>query len=333
MLVGPVARGDTAGSLRAAQARLDQLAREVESLSAERDAARRKLDQIEFDLDRTRKDLASRQAELQTARDASVAEARALYKYGSRDVAEGVDIILNAENQGDFARVSTYLAKVQQRTVRTSQVLDAAREDLEDSAARLDAGRADQARTVGALTDRQERIEGAMAEARALVARYSAQLSREQAARARAAFGASSGGGGGGGGGAPAPAARVSGSGNGRLPDSALVSIGVGDHRLTPAAAEAFKRLFAAAQADGVTFGVSDSYRSYAAQVSVARRKGIYGRGGWAAVPGTSNHGWGVAVDLALSGPALSWMRRNARQFGYFETVPRESWHWEYRGG
>lgn len=329
MLVGPVARADTAGSLRAAQTRLDQLAREVESLSAERESARRTLDQIEFDLDRTRRDLATRTAELQAARDASAAEARALYKYGSRDVAEGVDIILNAENQGDFARVSTYLAKVQQRTVRTSRVLDAAREDLEESAARLDAGRADQVRTVSRLTDRQERIEGAMAEARALVQRYSARLSREQAARARAAFGSS----GGGGGGAPAPAARVGGAGNGRLPDSALVPIGVGDHRLTPPAAEAFKRMYAAAQAEGVGFGVSDSYRSYAAQVSVARRKGIYGRGGWAAVPGTSNHGWGVAVDLALSGPALSWMRRNARRFGYYETVPRESWHWEYRGG
>ena len=27
---------------------------------------------------------------------------------------------------------------------------------------------------------------------------------------------------------------------------------------------------------------------------------GIYGQGGWAAVPGRSNHGWGMAVDVDM---------------------------------
>jgi hypothetical protein len=42
----------------------------------------------------------------------------------------------------------------------------------------------------------------------------------------------------------------------------------------------------------GVDIGVTDSYRSYDAQVDVARRKGLYSQGGLAATPGTSDHGW-----------------------------------------
>ena len=63
---------------------------------------------------------------------------------------------------------------------------------------------------------------------------------------------------------------------NGRLPDEALTPIGVGSHRLAAPAASAFTKLSAAAEADGVSIGVTDSYRSYDAQVDVANRKGLY---------------------------------------------------------
>lgn len=120
--------------------------------------------------------------------------------------------------------------------------------------------------------------------------------------------------------------------GNGKIPATALTQIGDGDHRLYGPAAGQFKALRAAAAADGVTFGVTDSYRSYEQQVDLARRKGLYSQGGLAATPGTSNHGWGLSLDLDLNPRALEWMRANGERFGFVEDVPREPWHWTFHG-
>src|SRR4029079_12224102 len=56
-----------------------------------------------------------------------------------------------------------------------------------------------------------------------------------------------------------------------------------------------------------------------------------------AAVPGTSNHCWGCAVDAALGGygnaaksvgePFLSWAVGNARRLGWSWEVQSEPWH------
>jgi hypothetical protein len=119
-------------------------------------------------------------------------------------------------------------------------------------------------------------------------------------------------------------------AGNGKLPDALLSPIAEG-HRLAKPAAGAFLRMQSAAKKDGVTIGITDSYRTYDEQVDVAARKGIYGQGGWAAVPGTSNHGWGMALDLDLDDSAQAWMRDNGWRYGYYEDVPNEPWHWTYR--
>lgn len=65
--------------------------------------------------------------------------------------------------------------------------------------------------------------------------------------------------------------------------------------------------------------------------MDLAGRVGLYGQGGLAAVPGTSNHGWGQALDLQLDDSAQSWMNENGWRYGYFNDVPGESWHWTYR--
>lgn len=124
---------------------------------------------------------------------------------------------------------------------------------------------------------------------------------------------------------------------NGRIPSNALTDVG-GGHKMYGRAAQAYREMTAAARRDGVNIRLTDSYRSYAAQVDVARRKGIYGvrqpngRLGLAARPGTSNHGLGAAVDVNLqaSPGASAWLRANASRFG-FRTIPREPWHWEYK--
>lgn len=127
------------------------------------------------------------------------------------------------------------------------------------------------------------------------------------------------------------PPAELAAHGNGRIPASALVPIGHGDHRLHAPAARAFERLEAAAAADGVSIGVTDSYRSLDAQVRLAEEKGLYSQGGLAAEPGTSAHGWGLALDLDLDDAAQAWMRANAWRHGFVEDTPREPWHWTYR--
>jgi zinc D-Ala-D-Ala carboxypeptidase len=119
-------------------------------------------------------------------------------------------------------------------------------------------------------------------------------------------------------------------AGNGMLPDSLLSPIAEGQSLAKPAAGS-FLRMQAAARRDGITIGITDSYRNYDDQVDIAARKGIYGQGGWAAVPGTSNHGWGMALDLDLDDSAQAWMRDNGWRYGFFEDVPNEPWHWTYR--
>ena len=119
--------------------------------------------------------------------------------------------------------------------------------------------------------------------------------------------------------------------GNGKIPASALEQVGNSRHKLWAPAAESLTRLMADAKKDGVTIGITDSYRPFAEQVDLARRKGLYSQGGLAAKPGTSEHGWGMAADLDLNAKALSWMRANGEKYGFVENTPRESWHWAYK--
>jgi hypothetical protein len=119
---------------------------------------------------------------------------------------------------------------------------------------------------------------------------------------------------------------------NGRLPPGRLVPVG-GVH-LTPEAANAFAHLLAAAEADGVTIGVTDGYRSYERQVRLKQEKG------WlAAHPGTSMHGWGLAIDFDTRVTDFAWLRENAHRFGWVHPPwaqpggsKPEPWHWEYIG-
>lgn len=69
------------------------------------------------------------------------------------------------------------------------------------------------------------------------------------------------------------------------------------------------------------------TWRNGAEQVCLRTRLGL-----WAAVPGTSKHEWGMAVDLEDWGPHnagvdIGFMRAN----GWCPTVRSEPWHLEYR--
>lgn len=125
-------------------------------------------------------------------------------------------------------------------------------------------------------------------------------------------------------------AADLAAYGNGKVPAQALAPIGTTGHSMWAPAAGQFEKLLAAASAQGVKIGINDSYRTYERQVELVDRLGLYPQGGLAAVPGTSRHGWGMAVDLQLDGEALAWMRANGENFGFVEDTPRETWHWAF---
>ena len=124
---------------------------------------------------------------------------------------------------------------------------------------------------------------------------------------------------------------------NGQIPADQLCGIAPG-HRLRCDAAAAYGAMSAAYQvAFGTPLCVTDSYRSLAAQVDAHDRKPRI-----TAVPGTSNHGWGLAVDLCgginVFGTAqTTWMQLNAGHFGWVHPdwaqargSNPEPWHWEY---
>lgn len=128
--------------------------------------------------------------------------------------------------------------------------------------------------------------------------------------------------------------------GNGVVPLAELCALPDDDQALHPDAARAWSQLVTAYRAKfGVGPCVTDSYRSLQAQQRLYALKP-----GLAATPGTSNHGWGVAVDLcggveSFSTPEHLWLRSNAPAFGWVlpawaqERGSRpEPWHWEYRG-
>jgi len=126
---------------------------------------------------------------------------------------------------------------------------------------------------------------------------------------------------------------------NGSIPLSALCPVG-GGHHLRADAAYAFGQLAAAYTAQfGQGLCITDSYRTVQSQVSLYASKPNL-----AAVPGTSNHGWGTAVDLCggierFGTVQHTWMRANAPLFGWFHPSwaqaggsRPEPWHWEFGG-
>ena len=137
-------------------------------------------------------------------------------------------------------------------------------------------------------------------------------------------------------------AGAAAGHANGFLPPAALCPLdGAPGQALRADAAADFARMTAASLAErGTALCVTDSYRSYAGQVDVFSRKPSL-----AAVPGTSRHGWGTALDLGcgverFGTPAYRWMKANGPRFGWVHpawaepdgSMP-EPWHWEHVAG
>jgi len=144
---------------------------------------------------------------------------------------------------------------------------------------------------------------------------------------------------------------------NGRMPDGALTVISPACRIANDLAAN-LQSMLAAAQAVGVDLAperssylppgvpsppeMTSCYRSYDLQVWWRDYYCSVGRCGLAAVPGTSKHGLGRAIDLddqegqmRFDSPGYHWLAANAAAYGFsqplsntpFGTNP-EPWHW-----
>ncbi|QCB94170.1 M15 family metallopeptidase [Cellulomonas shaoxiangyii] len=133
--------------------------------------------------------------------------------------------------------------------------------------------------------------------------------------------------------------ARPSGA-NGQLSTDDLCELWDGRTQIRADAAVALAELNTAYVARfGTDICLTSGYRTLAQQKSVKAQKG-----GLAATPGKSNHGWGLALDLCGlqdNSTRFAWMNDNAPIYGWENPTwakrggsgPYEPWHWEYIKG
>lgn len=125
---------------------------------------------------------------------------------------------------------------------------------------------------------------------------------------------------------------------------------------LTPAAANAWRAMKAAAELDGITILIASAFRSIDRQAEIIRGKLSSGQSieeilSVCAPPGFSEHHTGRAVDVTTPGTppletdfettaAFAWLVQNAGYFGFHMSYPvgnpygyqYEPWHWCFRG-
>ena len=128
---------------------------------------------------------------------------------------------------------------------------------------------------------------------------------------------------------------------NGEVPSNALCAATPdGVQQLRCDAAVAFRLMSASFEQDnGTSLCITDSYRSRAGQELVHVQKPNL-----TATPGTSVHGWGLAVDLcggieSFDTPEHAWMMTQGPAFGWHHPSWAEAggsrpepWHFEYEG-
>lgn len=126
-------------------------------------------------------------------------------------------------------------------------------------------------------------------------------------------------------------------------------------HHLLPAAAQAWKTMKQAAQADGIVLEIVSAFRTLDDQAQIIRDKIARNMPMdrilmLSAPPGYSEHHSGRAVDINTPGciareepfedtAAFRWLQRHAGRFGFHLSYPRENalgfiyepWHWCWR--
>lgn len=152
---------------------------------------------------------------------------------------------------------------------------------------------------------------------------------------------------------------------NGTLPDNALrlidnydkfkgdINSDGGRIRLFNPASVSLDQLLEKSIKDGINIKINSAYRTLQDQMGVRLLNAPSSKkqddnfiktapstkfSPYTAIPGRSNHGFGLAVDfaddnfkkLAEGDKAYEWLKINGPEFG-FKRIPSESWHWEYQ--
>jgi hypothetical protein len=350
--VGTPARAD---AVAPAQARVDSLQKLAQDSTAaltegtrawEADQARLRL--VKLDLANTQRRITAAQAtaDLQRAKVGSLARQLFMRRAPSPlslamtrgpsevlsalQVQQGLNV--SAGSQGQIiARAQTAQHRLRSQEQLAQQLVTEAAALAKASARRLAGLNALADRTSAQLTQAQDTLSAALT-ARA-EARARAAPAQRRASRSRVVFL--------GGGGAACTGKPTGGQANGNLDPGSLCPLWrAPGQRLRADAAGTFNAMSHAYFAStGAPLCVTDSYRSYSEQVAVYHQKP-----GLAAVPGSSNHGWGLAVDFCggvqdTGSAAYRWMKANAGRFGWFHPdwaepggSRPEAWHWEFHG-
>lgn len=126
---------------------------------------------------------------------------------------------------------------------------------------------------------------------------------------------------------------------NGQLGSAHLCDVGDG-YLLRPDAGAAFLALakqYESSTGESLAGCIGNTYRSYDEQVELYEQKPSL-----AAEPGTSEHGWGLAMDFecgasSYSSAFYSWLDAHGREYGWVNPPwaqpggsRPEPWHWEF---
>lgn len=219
-----------------------------------------------------------------------------------------------AEKKNAIAAATTTLTARRTQAAEAAATLKTAQATARTATVGLDAAAAAwQAASAAVGTNQQKLI--AMDKATALLAGQAAALSRQVVTDARPSF---------------------------TIADTTTVN-GITVHKTV---AFAFRRMLAAAKADGVVLS-GGGFRTRQRQIELRKSNGCPDV--WTApasscrvptaIPGRSLHELGLAVDITSGGSSLTagsagfrWLSANAATYGYVN-LPSEPWHWSITGG
>lgn len=142
----------------------------------------------------------------------------------------------------------------------------------------------------------------------------------------------------------------ASGGGCAAIPDSQLVTFpagstdGKGTRRGTADTVKRFMAMRTAALKEGVDLRAGNAYRSPEEAEALWKSHGCQIVSGKTVCSGSlvakpcslggsgSNHTRGTAIDIQTSTAGTNWMRKNAAQYGFYNKVASERWHWSDTG-
>ncbi|MEW2357946.1 D-alanyl-D-alanine carboxypeptidase family protein [Spirillospora sp. NPDC029432] len=314
---GAAAREDPVKELRAAASKARS---ELKKATEKMEKRKKDLASSQDRLRDTLKDLAKAEADLHRIREPLARLANMSYQQPG---AAGSMSIFGGGDAGEALRATadiTHIANGQQTLVKQADELQRRRQRLASTAQDL------QSRNAVEQTKLQQEIDALKKRSAELTAQLSGKLKKLEADRERRLLAKCDRSG----------AANAKNFPNGLIPDRYLCPLPQKGEQLRADAAIAFYKLNAAYKRRfGRDMCVTDSYRSLPDQQRVYAQ-----RPGFAAVPGTSNHGKGQALDLCggvenASTAQFNWLEANSKKYGWFHPAwaysnPYEPWHWEF---